>query len=193
MRELRERIEKLDKPSYCPSTVKTVLSFIDDYERDLVARIEATKSKGTLTDYGFVANAAIDRILALIQGAAVKESQAEEHTCLGCEMDPQLRYDHQAGYHSRRETAPRDERPARDERAWLIERYINGTLYFLSLSLSQITRDGFGYTTKVDDAMRFAREADAWVALTYLAKGEGRVAEHKWLADRVVRALEGRK
>jgi hypothetical protein len=71
-----------------------------------------------------------------------------------------------------------------DERGWVVEKHINGVLHYWNgracFSLGQLQR-GAWWTTAHADAIRFARQEDAAVVLSWLLDGEGRVAEHLWL------------
>ena len=58
--------------------------------------------------------------------------------------------------------------------SWVIERYIHSKLYFWT---------GCGENGSNDEpnqALRFTRQADAELMLTYHCKGIGRVAQHAW-------------
>lgn len=63
-----------------------------------------------------------------------------------------------------------------DERGWVIERYINSELHYW---------DGRGrdpWTPKHEDAIRLARQQDAEMILSWQLNGQGRTAEHTWMA-----------
>lgn len=62
-----------------------------------------------------------------------------------------------------------------DDRAWVIERYVHSALRYWA------GRNGEDWTSNNADALRFAREADAALMLTYHCNGNGRVAEHAWV------------
>jgi hypothetical protein len=65
---------------------------------------------------------------------------------------------------------------------WVIERHVNSELRYW-------TGRGVGpewFTAKHDEAIRFARETDASVVLSWLFDGNGRVAEHEWMDPKEV-------
>jgi hypothetical protein len=57
---------------------------------------------------------------------------------------------------------------------WLIERYNNSMLTFWCGHKPE------DFRADVDNAIRFAREEDAAIVLSWLCNGNGRVAEHQW-------------
>lgn len=61
-----------------------------------------------------------------------------------------------------------------EERGWVIERHRNSQLEYWA------GRDAESFTSKHAEAIRFAREVDGQVVLSWLLKGFGRVAEHAW-------------
>ncbi len=63
-----------------------------------------------------------------------------------------------------------------DETAWVIERDIHSQLHYWA------GRNPTDWRTDHMDALRFARQADAELMLTYHCDGIGRVVEHMWCA-----------
>lgn len=62
-----------------------------------------------------------------------------------------------------------------DERGWLIERHIQSDLhYWAGRSPSDWTKNNLG-------AVRFARQMDAALILSWLLGGVGNVTEHRWI------------
>lgn len=73
-----------------------------------------------------------------------------------------------------------------EQPCYLIERYILNTLHFWSGRFADVR----GFTTKSEDALRFARTEDANVVLAWLLDGSGRVVEHLWVAPSPVSPKE---
>lgn len=72
------------------------------------------------------------------------------------------------------------ERDRQAENGWLIERYINNQLHYWNAgALGKGRKDGF--TSEVNDAVRFSREEDASIVLFHICDGQGRVAGHTWM------------
>lgn len=68
-----------------------------------------------------------------------------------------------------------------DEYGWVIERHINSQLcYWAGRSIDVAVPRAAIFSPKNEDAIRFARAADASVVLAWLLNGNGRVAEHVW-------------
>jgi hypothetical protein len=57
---------------------------------------------------------------------------------------------------------------------WLIEKHVNSELRYWG------GRATDHFTNKQDEAVRFAREADASLVLAWLCGGQGRAVEHLW-------------
>jgi len=57
---------------------------------------------------------------------------------------------------------------------WVIERYVNGELrYWCGRGIAD-------FRPEHDEAIRFAREEDAAIVLSWLCDGQGRAAQHGW-------------
>jgi hypothetical protein len=65
---------------------------------------------------------------------------------------------------------------AAKESGWVIERHINSELRYFGGRFV----DDRGFSSKHEDAIRFARQEDAAIVLSWLLSGFGRVAEHVW-------------
>lgn len=61
---------------------------------------------------------------------------------------------------------------------WVIEKYWNGELQYWTGRFI----DARGWSSKHDEARRFARCEDASIVLAWLLNGEGRAVEHLWQA-----------
>lgn len=59
------------------------------------------------------------------------------------------------------------------EKGWVIERHIHSQLHYWTGRPNH-------WSTKHHDALRFARETDAALMLTYHCEGNGNVVEHLW-------------
>lgn len=67
-----------------------------------------------------------------------------------------------------------------DEKGWVIERDINGRLFYWDGSDG---KHGPAWKLNHMEAMRFARQVDANAMLTWYCGQEGRVVEHMWIAQ----------
>lgn len=68
-----------------------------------------------------------------------------------------------------------------EETGWLVERYWNGTLVYWTgkpMKTSYGPDIKTGWSKDANEALRFAREEDAWVVLSWSLDSEGRVAQH---------------
>lgn len=68
-----------------------------------------------------------------------------------------------------------------EEIGWLVERYWNGTLVYWTGKPAKTSYGPdikTGWSKDADEALRFAREQDAWTVLSWSLEGEGRVTQH---------------
>jgi len=76
------------------------------------------------------------------------------------------------------------EKYPKSETGWVIERIYNNTLYYFSArnvhGINGIALNGIEYSKDPNDAIRFSREQDAMISLTYIGRSEGRVVDNYW-------------
>lgn len=77
-------------------------------------------------------------------------------------------------FRSATELPDRDDDRAASEMGWVIERHIDSELRYWA------GRGPDDWRLDHNEAVRFARRADAELMLTYHGKGIGRVVEHMW-------------
>ena len=68
-----------------------------------------------------------------------------------------------------------------EEIGWLVERYWNGTLVYWTGKPAKTSYGPdikTGWSKDANEALRFAREQDAWTVLSWSLDSEGRVAQH---------------
>ena len=61
--------------------------------------------------------------------------------------------------------------------AWLIERHIDSRLHYWT---GRLAKEQMCWSSKVTDAVRFARRTDAESILSWHLEGVGNVVEHGW-------------